>query len=939
MCSFPVMLLEDVFPWLASLLPPEERLDLKDCMSNILAQDKSALLETVIFWINKADKKSQENCHKDDRISECSQDQDNLRDVSTLCLLKNNPFDCLLRWQAAIKSDLEEILNKLDQARVQEFPSLSSVIVKIKFLNEVLIFHSDILENILYPLVEKSSLHQTSPLYTSVPLKNEVVGLQNVLYDANKIHEPTFLESLCSQMESLVLLTTEHLSFQETEIFPLISEKCKHKSQLEVLIKSLHTLPLGLLKCVVTWFSSHLPKDELKFILHGIGQSCLLDKPFALLLHEWAHAGYSGKSSTENLEEIFSRRVPFMSELIRDDNDPGKNIKQESLSSACCSRTPFLQSVSSSSGPPSKTVSCNILEPRPMDHIYYFHKAIKKDLESLVLDAAKLSKDSKLLLEFTQHFCSVRSLYELHSETEDKIAFPALEANLNARNITQSYSMDHEMEAQHFERVSGIIDKMSGVYVTVSWSEYCRLCLELEDSCKSLKKILEDHILREETEIWPLFREYFSIEEQETILGYMLGRTRADILQKMIVWLMAHLSLDEQQTMMNYWQRATYFTKFNEWLGEWWENVNKYNFGEAGETTTEYLSIDVSRDLKQDINVVLRNNDYNAAKRAKKMEGPHVVKQRHESFEYVDVQRNQLSKPALEVHDKHLVASQLDQEAKPHLDSDDVITTDSGKLHGQFPSYRDSEASVFGCKHYKQNCKLVASCCNQIFTCRRCHDEEIYHDDGIYDHVMDRKSTTQMMCMRCLEIQPIGRACSTPSCNEYSMARYYCKICKLFDDEREIYHCPYCNLCRVGKGLGIDYYHCMKCNACMSRFRPLHVCIERSIEDKCSICQEEMFTSTNPLKSLPCGHAMHSTCFEDYIWTRYTCPICSKSLGDMQVYTKMLDAYMAKEKMPEEYAGKTQAILCNDCEKKGTAPFHWAHHKCSYCGSYNTRRL
>lgn len=34
-----------------------------------------------------------------------------------------------------------------------------------------------------------------------------------------------------------------------------------------------------------------------------------------------------------------------------------------------------------------------------------------------------------------------------------------------------------------------------------------------------------------------------------------------------------------------------------------------------------------------------------------------------------------------------------------------------------------------------------------------------------------------------------------------------------------------------------------------------------------------------------------------------------------------------------------QVILCNDCEKKGTAPFHWLYHKCSSCGSYNTRLL
>lgn len=38
--------------------------------------------------------------------------------------------------------------------------------------------------------------------------------------------------------------------------------------------------------------------------------------------------------------------------------------------------------------------------------------------------------------------------------------------------------------------------------------------------------------------------------------------------------------------------------------------------------------------------------------------------------------------------------------------------------------------------------------------------------------------------MQCLKIQPIGTVCSTPSCNGFSMAKYYCSICKFFDDER-----------------------------------------------------------------------------------------------------------------------------------------------------------
>ena len=50
------------------------------------------------------------------------------------------------------------------------------------------------------------------------------------------------------------------------------------------------------------------------------------------------------------------------------------------------------------------------------------------------------------------------------------------------------------------------------------------------------------------------------------------------------------------------------------------------------------------------------------------------------------------------------------------------------------------------------------------------------------------------------------------------LGQYYCGVCKLWDNSagkgehatKSIYHCQYCNVCRVGKGLGIDYKHCMK---------------------------------------------------------------------------------------------------------------------------------
>lgn len=45
-----------------------------------------------------------------------------------------------------------------------------------------------------------------------------------------------------------------------------------------------------------------------------------------------------------------------------------------------------------------------------------------------------------------------------------------------------------------------------------------------------------------------------------------------------------------------------------------------------------------------------------------------------------------------------------------------------------------------------------------------------------------RHATTEVMCMSCLEIQHVSQHCITPACKGRSLARYFCSICKFFDD-------------------------------------------------------------------------------------------------------------------------------------------------------------
>ena len=105
-----------------------------------------------------------------------------------------------------------------------------------------------------------------------------------------------------------------------------------------------------------------------------------------------------------------------------------------------------------------------------------------------------------------------------------------------------------------------------------------------------------------------------------------------------------------------------------------------------------------------------------------------------------------------------------------------------------------------GCAHYKRNVKLQCSACYRWYTCRFCHDE-------VEDHSLKRRETKNMLCMLCGCPQPAAEECK--DCGVAS-ARYYCGVCKLWDDDprKSIYHCNDCGICRVGQGLGKDFYHC-----------------------------------------------------------------------------------------------------------------------------------
>lgn len=380
-------------------------------------------------------------------------------------------------------------------------------------------------------------------------------------------------------------------------------------------------MPLGLLRCTITWFSAHLTENQSKSILMKVKLGCpSISKSFTSLLCEWVRIGCSGKISAEkfreNLEEMFNGRSFYLAQhnrqkIIFSDLGPNSTIKMKesavSPSSSTSTKTiehdmiypsevdmgiffsqkfNRMPSVQRNLAESDHATSLT-LESRPMDLIFYIHRGLINDLEYLVSLSAKLAANVGFLAEFKSRFKLLHNIYQIHSNSEDEIAFPALESKGALQNISHSYCIDHKLEFKYFTKASILLEEISELHDHQGSNEnrvrLYKLLSKLHRTCLSMRKVLSDHIYREEVEIFPLFRGRFTTDEEEKIIGHMLGRTRAEILQEMIPWLMAHLTSDEQQAVMSLWLKVARYTKFDEWLREWWEGMAEYTISAVQE--------------------------------------------------------------------------------------------------------------------------------------------------------------------------------------------------------------------------------------------------------------------------------------------------------------------------------------------------------------------
>uniref|UniRef100_A0A0E0C6E5 CHY-type domain-containing protein n=1 Tax=Oryza meridionalis TaxID=40149 RepID=A0A0E0C6E5_9ORYZ len=752
--------------------------------------------------------------------------------------VERHPIDEILYWHNAIRKELIDIAE--ETRRMQQsgnFSDISSFNARLQFIADVCIFHSIAEDQVVFPAVdsELSFVHEHAE--EERRFNNFRCLIQQIQIAGAKSTALDFYSELCSHADQIMETIEKHFCDEETKVLPQARMLFSPEKQRELLYKSLCVMPLKLLERVLPWLVSKLSDEEASSFLENMRLAapssetalvtlfsgwackarsedksnsgeylcltsgemrCLLDevdglekcRPFCpcasrsntdASLHPQTENGSRPGKRGNDAESVPGTNGSDLSQT--DDTEarpcskkpcciPGLRVETGNLaiSSSLASAKSF-RSLSYNSSAPSlysslfswetdASLSCSDGISRPIDTIFKFHKAIRKDLEYLDVESGKLiDGDESCLRQFIGRFRLLWGLYRAHSNAEDEIVFPALESRETLHNVSHSYTLDHKQEEQLFGDISDALAELSQLHerlthphIEVSEAEkndfnssdeidwtrkYNELATKLQGMCKSIRAALSNHVHREELELWPLFDEHFSVEEQDKLVGRIIGSTGAEVLQSMLPWVTSALTQEEQNMMLDTWKQATKNTihlqdkidQNDQMFKPGWKDIFRMNQSEL-EAEVRKVSRDPTLDPRRKAYLIqnLMTSRWIAA-----------------------------------------------QQKLPEPKSEEC--SEGAGIPGCAPSYRDQEKQIFGCEHYKRNCKLVAACCNKLFTCRFCHDK-------ISDHTMERKATQEMMCMVCLKVQPVGPNCQTPSCNGLSMAKYYCNICKFFDDER-----------------------------------------------------------------------------------------------------------------------------------------------------------
>eukprot|EP01025_Chloroclados_australasicus_P040240 TRINITY_DN41921_c0_g1_i1.p1 TRINITY_DN41921_c0_g1~~TRINITY_DN41921_c0_g1_i1.p1 ORF type:complete len:515 (-),score=27.55 TRINITY_DN41921_c0_g1_i1:31-1575(-) len=448
-----------------------------------------------------------------------------------------DPLAYIYRLHELIRNGMKDFVEQIRQAQLpyscivpQQWEQLVSLLKGLlschRFLQALCDFHCSSEDDVVFPVArEKSPVSVLDECGTQHRQQGKLFDqVGRLLADLRgavrrqSIEMLDLLHSLQDVASKSGLEVDQHMTLEEQFVLPRLECCLDLPTKCELVWQSFKAMPLRMLRKIIPKITNDSP-DFAQFLAQILKTSTNQnDLILSQLLWDWI---LSNKQS--NLQQKRQKREK--------DTSPS-NSSDISLEQ----RISF----------------------QPIDQIFRFHKALTRELDLLTKYAANVEELTRqidqnhaahmdeelfqLMQKLSGCFEFLWGIYQAHSHAEDKFVFPALEKKDALRNVSYAYMLEHQKEESLFVEISGIIQSMIS-------EKRAKLATQLHDKCVALYAAVHTHVRSEESEIWPLFKEHFSVQEQEELVQSIASQTGAEVLWRLIPFVQSTLKCQDAQAL------------------------------------------------------------------------------------------------------------------------------------------------------------------------------------------------------------------------------------------------------------------------------------------------------------------------------------------------------------------------------------------------------
>ncbi|KAL2558991.1 zinc finger protein-related [Forsythia ovata] len=332
-------------------------------------------------------------------------------------LKSSSPIRIFLFFHKAIRAELDGLhraVLALDNNRGGD-EDIKQLMEKYHFLRPIYKHHCNAEDEVIFPALDICVKNVARTYSLEHEGENVLFDQLFTLLDSYMQNGDIYRREMTSCAGALQTSISQHMSKEEEQVFPLLTQKFSFEEQASLAWQFLCSIPVKMMAEFLPWLSSSISPDERQDMRKCLDRIIPEEKLLQQIIFNWMDGEKTNKR--ERCEE-----------------DPMHYITPDSSANSLVSPIESRSSTTAKSdSQPSNNEAVKSALESPVDDILHWHKAIENELNDIA-EAARninLTGDFSDISSFNRRLQFIAEVCIFHSIAEDEVIFPAVDAKLS----------------------------------------------------------------------------------------------------------------------------------------------------------------------------------------------------------------------------------------------------------------------------------------------------------------------------------------------------------------------------------------------------------------------------------------------------------------------------------------------------------------------------